>query len=318
MYFCIDFNFVCVTLMISTKRFEDIPVSTKTYIASSNTNIDIYGLYDYLNTTPYKIQEKKRGRRRKDAKPPIKQTLSKGSIVTVKCEHRMKGVDLSPRKNNKTNSWFRNALTIVIFIDKFINFKVCKNGTFQFTGCKNIDHAIYCIDFIKNTLRENNLFTYKEPSIHDIDRKLVIYLIPTMRNIDFDIGFKIDRQKLYNTFSNNPDLFCLLEASFGYTGVNVKIPIDKDISSLDVIKYTCHIKSDIVDIENVKYNEYLNTLDDEAKKKKMKQKYNTFLIFHSGKIIFSGISSEIMKNTYYTFVDQLMSSYDIIKETLIK
>jgi len=304
--------------MISTKRFEDIPVSTKTYIASSNTNIDIYGLYDYLNTTPYKIQEKKRGRRRKDAKPPIKQTLSKGSIVTVKCEHRMKGVDLSPRKNNKTNSWFRNALTIVIFIDKFINFKVCKNGTFQFTGCKNIDHAIYCIDFIKNTLRENNLFTYKEPSIHDIDRKLVIYLIPTMRNIDFDIGFKIDRQKLYNTFSNNPDLFCLLEASFGYTGVNVKIPIDKDISSLDVIKYTCHIKSDIVDIENVKYNEYLNTLDDEAKKKKMKQKYNTFLIFHSGKIIFSGISSEIMKNTYYTFVDQLMSSYDIIKETLIK
>lgn len=317
MYFYIDLHFVCVTLMI-TKRFEDIPVSTKTYIASSNTIIDIYGLYDYLNTTPYKIQEKKRGRRRKDAKPPIKQTLAKGSIVTVKCEHRMKGVDLSPRKNNKTNSWFRNAITIVIFIDKFINFKVCKNGTFQFTGCKNIDHAIYCIDFIKNTLRENNLFTYKEPSIHDIDRKLVIYLIPTMRNIDFDIGFKIDRQKLYNTFSNNPDLFCLLEASFGYTGVNVKIPIDTDISSLDIIKYTCHINSDIIDIQNVKYSEYLNTLDDEAKNKKLKQKYNTFLIFHSGKIIFSGISSEIMKNTYYTFVDQLMSSYDIIKETLIK
>ena len=53
-----------------------------------------------------------------------------------------------------------------------------------------------------------------------------------------------------------------------------------------------------------------------AKAKRLEPKYNTFLVFHSGKIIMSGINSKYMRSAYYSFVKLMRENRDIIEEKL--
>ena len=67
----------------------------------------------------------------------------------------------------------------------------------------------------------------------------------------------------------------------------------------------------------VPFSNYLDMLTDkEVKKKLTKKRYNTFLVFHSGKCILSGMTASFMKDAYYEFIDIIRKSYDIIEERL--
>ena len=138
-----------------------------------------------------------------------------------------------------------------------------------------------------------------------------------MRNIDFSLGFKVDREKL-NTYINNVnDIHCLLESSFGYTGVSIKIPLGNEKRlEMEVMKYE-YDKNGKVTSEQKTYDYYLDTLPANDRIKKMKeQKYNTFLVFQSGKVIFSGLTSKLMKDFYYIFVNMMKKGFDEIEERL--
>ena len=67
----------------------------------------------------------------------------------------------------------------------------------------------------------------------------------------------------------------------------------------------------------VPYDDYLSMLPEKDKLKKLKkQRYNTFLVFHSGKVIMSGMDSVFMKDVYYEFLNIIRDCYDVIKEKL--
>lgn len=279
-------------------EFENIKVSTKTYTAYTNVNIDIYKLFNYIKITPYTIIPKKRGRKKKDYEPVIENSVPYGSIITLKCEGSIRGVVLNDRK---TNNWFRNALTIVVVLDKIINFKVCKNGTFQMTGCKTKSHAIYCVKMIWELLsQDKSMYNY---TIKDDSCNFTAYIIPSMRNIDFDLGFKIDRSNLNKyMISLNKELFCLLETSFGYTGVNIKIPLNKNKDEMIVDKLQIDQEHNCIST-NVTYGQFKEWYEtNHTEKLKIKRSFNTFLVFHSGKVIFSGLTKEMMKDTYVEFI----------------
>ena len=82
---------------------------------------------------------------------PIRNILH-GSIVTLKYENKIRGVDLKQKKNQnkkKKSKWFRNSFTVVMIIDnKPINFKICQNGMMQVTGCKFDSQAEDCVKYI--------------------------------------------------------------------------------------------------------------------------------------------------------------------------
>jgi len=99
--------------------FDDIKVSTKTYTATTNLDINIKELYEKLPVTPYTVIPKKRGRKKKCDIVDPNINIEIGSIVTIKCEGQLRGVELKPKKVKLSNKqkWFNNSITIVIILD---------------------------------------------------------------------------------------------------------------------------------------------------------------------------------------------------------
>ena len=136
-----------------------------------------------------------------------------------------------------------------------------------------------------------------------------------MRNIDFELGFKVDRQKLAEHMNLETDFHSLLETSFGYTGANIKIPVIDDICTLQIQRIE-YLGKDWKD-SMISFREYLETLSEKEREKKLiKKRYNTFLCFHSGKVIMSSLCAEFAKETYYNFLAIIRKCYDKIEERL--
>lgn len=294
-------------------KFEDIKVSTKTFTTTTNLDIQIGELFKILPITEYVVVPKKRGRKKKSEQQDPNKHIEPGSIITIKHEDNIRGVDLKPKKieQGKRRKWFRNSITIVIILDKPVNFKVCRNGTFQMTGCKCQEHAQLCVKYIWDYMRHHkNIYKFTRGD------KLEALFIPSMRNIDFSLGFIVDREKLNRYICSRKDFHCLLETSFGYTGVNIKIPLDKDISTMKIKKIIFDLEGNSEKI-NTTYTEYLNLLSCKDRENKLNDtRNNTFLVFHSGKVIMSGLTSYFMKDTYYRFLDIIRDAYDSIEERL--
>jgi hypothetical protein len=292
--------------------FNDIKVSTKTFTATTNLNINIQELYNKLPVTPYIVIPKKRGRKKKTEQVDPNKDIPEGSIVTIKFEGEVRGVELKSKKAKVGNKkkWFRNSITVVIILDKPVNFKVCRNGTFQMTGCKTNSHAVLCIKYIWSYIKDF-------PELYNFIRgsTLETLFIPSMRNIDFSLGFLVDREKLNKYMSTQQEFHCLLETSFGYTGVNIKIPLKDDITTMEVLKLT--FDDEQWNEEWTTYQEYLNLLSLKDRETKLKDdRYNTFLVFHSGKVIMSGLTARFMENVYYYFLNIMRQCYDKIEERL--
>ena len=289
--------------------FEKIVVSTETIIAKTNWKVDITALFNHLETTEYKVIPKKRGRKSKEEKKEEKkETLKDGNIVTLKLGNKLKGVLLKEKKTSKR--FFRNSLTIVMFLDhKFINFKVSKNGKFQFTGCKSEKHAEESMKYIHEYTKDTNKIITMD---HDISS---ITFITVMTNINFNVGFCIHRENLDEYINIKTKYFSLLETSFGYTGVNIKIPLDQiDNIPIHRIEYK---NNEWVYIP-YNYAMYFDSLDDrEQKKEKSKVRYNTFLVFQSGNIILSSPHKECMRKTYHEFMNIIQSCKHLIEEKII-
>jgi TATA-box binding protein (TBP) (component of TFIID and TFIIIB) len=278
--------------------FEDMKVSTRTFTATTNLTIDIEDVSKHIL-----VHETEDVRLRGSKGHSMNQALEKipiGAIVSVNYLGVIRGFNLKPRKKSKR--WFRNSFTVVVNAgDKLLNFKVCRNGTFQITGALSFEHAVHCIRCIWEHIKKTEFYSLPE------GEKLSALIIPAMRNLDFTLGIKINRE-MFDQYilDTNPDYHCLLETSFGYTGLNVKKKIVKPITSLKILK----IADDNWEGELVSYQEYLNVLTPEARETKLKHtRYNTFLVFHSGKIIQSGMSSDFMRNDFYEFCEIINAAH---------
>jgi hypothetical protein len=297
---------------MNIRNFDDIKVSTKTFTAHTNISIDLNELFDVIEVVPYDVPVKKRGRKKKGAVEEQPPTVPYGSIVTLQHEGRIKGVSLKTKTKKKSGgNWFRNSITIVVMLEKPLNFKVSKNGTFQMTGCKTDDHPEFCVKMIWDIVRSN-------PSCYDFKRdsgEFTALIVPAMRNIDFGLGFNVDRDKLSDfLIRDDCELHCLMEPLFGSTSVNIKIPLSGSRDDMEVVKICQRGGEWVKTITD--YREYLSILDETERKKKIKkQRYNTFLVFHSGAVIFSGLTADLMRDTYYDFMRILgNASSDIIEK----
>jgi diadenosine tetraphosphate (Ap4A) HIT family hydrolase len=320
--------------------FDKIDISTQTIIAKTNWKINTGELFNQLPITDYKVIPKKRGRRPKDEKKPEPQILDNGNIITLKLGDKLRGVDLKNKKKKeelkedddekkenrgeikskgkKNESYFRNSLTIVMFCEgKLINFKISKNGKFQFTGCKKDNHAHICLDFIKNYIYDIQKSQNCQKMLSlPLNSNLEVFYITVMANINFSLGFCINKENLDEYVNKNTDYHSLLETTFGYTGVNIKFNIGK-LDNIPIIKMV--FNSDTNEWENIilNYKEYFQTLDEKEKfKENNKVKFCTFLCFQSGQCIMSSPHKSCMKSAYCEFNKMINGCKSFIEEKI--
>ena len=306
-------------------EFDLISPYTKTFIVATNIYLNISKLFNFLPITKYTIIPKKRGRKKKTVVIDPNKNIPSGSIITLEYQNKIRGVDLKKKGNKNRKNYFRNSLTIVMIINKKkINYKVCKNGNFQLTGCNKDEHAEKCIKYLWDYIKDHktlykiiNRIKKKSKKDDIVEQDPMALYIPVMRNIDFSLNFLVDRTKLDEYFNMCTDYHSLLETSFGYTGVNIKIPLKKSILSLQ-LKQTIYKDGQWhTEPTCVSYETYLKMLPEkEVQKKLKKERYNTFLVFHSGKVIMSGLDAAFMKDVYYEFLSIIRECYHIIKEQL--
>ena len=291
------------------KNFQDIPISTRTIIVATNTLINIENLYTNLPITEYTVIRKKRGRKKKDMIENINNTVPNGSIVSIKYQDKIRGVELKVKK--KETKFFRNAVTIIMSIDnKFINLKVSTNGKFQVTGCKHFDHCKKAIINIFNIIMDN-IDVY----LREYEDEIRVLFNNVMTNKDFSMGFQVNREVLDNILNSETSYNSLLETSFGYTGINLKMLLENDIDrSFKCLKI--NIKTKVVEEYILSYQEYISKLTDKEKIKENKKRHITFLIFQSGNVIMSGINEILMEKYYNEFYKIIEKNYDKIKERL--
>jgi len=142
------------------------------------------------------------------------------------------GIIFDFKKKNTRN--FYNQLTIIMLVekDKYINIKLFKNGSIQFTGCKNLEYCNIALNKLLNKLSEN-IYIYNDSKMNeilfleDVNKIKISDFKIDMINSNFKLNFEIDRENIYNLIKEKYQ--CRFEPQI-HACVNIKFPIKDDLT----------------------------------------------------------------------------------------
>lgn len=209
---------------------------------------------------------------------------------------------------------FLNELTIPIFLDGImLNIMLFKNNM-KIAGCKENSQAKEAIMVLweEYISKIPNSYTMKFP--RSIKPSFVFYLV--MRNVDFKLGFFIDRRAL-NKLMNNPKyknmVFMSQHQSTAQTNVNIKMYSGRPNNfRYECLEYDMKKKSPEPVLKLMKENPYRPNKKDPANER------ITAIVFSSSEIILTGRYEEKMKDAYEFFVRTTMENRDLLEEKLFK
>lgn len=305
------------------RLFEDIPISTQTVIITTNIQIQKLNIYNFLPVATITIPPKLKP---KDAEKLIlNSNLTNGSIVTLEYIDGIRGYKLIKKKKpvsatSKRQGYFHNNVTIVMYMDgKLINFKVPSIGKIQMTGCRKPEHAQMCMTYLYEYLLECKRNNPDTETFTFTDDKKYFYAIfrTVMTNINFNVGFHINRENLDRYLNTHSDFNSLLEPNFSYTGVNINRYFVHKNTPIPTLIYDDE-KGDDKDCWTkgfILYDDYLKILPKvELSKEMAKTRKNNFFVFYNGTAIMSGMSPEYMKDVYEDFMNLIEGGREFIQE----
>ena len=288
----------------SIKKFEDIAISTKTVICISNLKIDLEKFFNYMPITDFTPQEKKRGRKKRIQIVLNHNNLPYGSIISVQKKREIRGACLKSKSKRSTETpssnkdYFLHSVSLVIVLEnnKQINLKVSGNGKLQITGCKNDQHFINSVTCLYDTMNIVEKWTNEKLYTLTYGDKLDVLFNTVMQNMDFNVGFKINRQKLDKFVEKHTCHTSIYEGSLA-TGVNIKV---KSNTAIDPVITKILYDGNDLQTTYSSYEEYNIMLN--KKKETKKDKRHTFLVFSSGSVIMSSTGAG-MKEIYEDIVN---------------
>jgi hypothetical protein len=295
------------------KSLDEIEVSTSTIISTTNMDINLDWFYSILPVIDAKIPSKIKYLKQFqkyiiDLDPPY------GTITLKQFGNKIDGVTFKRKK--KKGPPFRNSLSLVMYVGKLITIKVPIKGKIHCVGCTSDDHPEKCIEFLYRIMRQypSSPETYR---LIKTDHLRVV-LFTVMTNFMLRIGFDINRKHLDMFVNRNTKYNSLLEASFGYTGVIIKMPFEIRPEQPGARLMTID-SSGAVESQEISYAEYLKTLTPVDRKKELaKRRKNSFMVFHSGTCILSCKSRDLVRDSFKAFTEIVTYNRDKIEEVIDK
>ena len=210
------------------------------------------------------------------------------TLIHVLYRKREKG--FKKRKKNPTSKNFLNCISFTfIKNNKKVNLKVFKNGVVQFTGCKSLEHCKFGIiifwDIIKNIIVSLELF-----------------LVSVMRNVNFNLGFFVDREKLGKYILERPSGYKISPVIGGFIGMRFIIELES-IDDMPVYKFKINDEG-LIEEEPILYEKFNN--------KNAKKKIN-IVIFQTGRVLISGIHEKYQNPVIEWFLKLMKEVKDDIK-----
>lgn len=174
---------------------DDLTISTMTIICKLNINFNLENISKYID-------------------------LNVNDVITVKwgsltCTNRTL-IAKKGKKKKRVKRSFYNQTTLIVRTKKTkpINIKLFQNGSLHATGCKDIIELFDTIETLFNKLKITKAIInpqslneiIEKPYVSDISllklENLYDFQI-VMINSNFNIGFKINREKLYDLLIND-------------------------------------------------------------------------------------------------------------------
>ena len=182
--------------------------------------------------------------------------LSNDRIVTVKYGRKdanhtrtlIKPKETKRKKKKKAKKIFFNQTSVIIKSknEKTINVKLFKNGSVQMTGCNNMENCTRALSILFEELKKGKAIVdpkttnkiIEKPFVDDINKlgmENINNLKIVMINSNFNVGFRIDRDKLYGIMLKKN-----IESTFEpcvHACVNIKY-MYKRVSKISIFVFT--------------------------------------------------------------------------------
>lgn len=281
------------------KTFDELGTSTKTVMVYSNVQFNFEKLFESLPITEVDVPLTK-----KKKLPDMKKVKApRGAIISLRYKNKFRGI-VTKAVSDKKSTYFLNQVTCILSLgNKNLHIMMFKNKL-KIAGNKDTEQAYDTVKLLWDHIQkiENGYnFLDKNPPrfIFDV----------VMTNVDFKLGFQIDRRKLNNLMNSSKYRDFVYMSRFettGNTNVNIKLYCKKPPE----FSYKClTIDKNKPSFSNEKDNIYND-------KKKQKPKYTTFLVFRSSKVIESGCYNNEMRIGYEKFINIIKENKEQIEEKI--
>ena len=212
------------------------------------------------------------------------------TLIHVLYRKREKGFKKKNPTSKKKN--FLNCISFTfIKNNKKVNLKVFRNGVVQLTGCKSLEHCKFGIiifwDLIKNIIRIDSL---------------ELFLVSVMRNVNFNLGFFVDREKLGKYILESQSGYKISPVIGGFIGMQFIIELES-IDDMPVYKFKINDEG-LIEEEPILYEKFNN--------KNAKKKIN-IVIFQTGRVLISGIHEKYQNPVIEWFLKLIKEVKDDIK-----
>lgn len=300
-----------ISPVISPKDFSKYKRYTTTYIAAVNWKIDHIALFQYLNIVTLENDPLANVKRSQ-----VKLNVPNGSILQVKYKDSYKIVHIRGygMEDNASTGCFSNSTTIVMYVGKIIVLKVPSQGKIQITGCRSEEQVYQAIHAIWRGIQKIKVEHPEVAQIPEGEVPRVIYHA-VMNNINMNLGFSINKRKVHEFLYQDTE-FHIIPNDKKYAGVTAKLEVE-GMKELPLVKH--RFLNGKWYASNGTWTDYLSMLSPKDRKKEENmERYQTFLIFHSGKVIQSGPRYELMEDVFRYFINLMNANRGKIEDLTVE
>ena len=200
-------------------------------------------------------------------------------------------------------------IDVKLYNNKYCNVKIYENGKFHITGAKTEDQAELAIVYIFRNINRDTYEILPLPSEEGFlpnNETIKVYFKTVMKNVNFKIGFSIQRDKLSEYFRAHTDFIPSFESSIN-TGVTLKYEMKDDNEATTTTITLTPVNGFSVYIENHEENDKFDLNFGK------KSKWHSVRVFRSGKTIMSSRGREI-DDIYNLFMDIVTKNRELFEE----